>query len=171
MASTEKNIVEKKLPIQVGSISDFIVTNPLMDEAGIAKHCNVSKVWLSRMMNSDAFRGALSQRKAELVDPFMQASIEEKLKGIVSQSLDVVAQRLELTNDPNMALRALETAGKLLTAANKQQGPVVNHSFVVQMPNVVADPTEWAMAYAPKAPTVGEATPLSFEESEEIVDE
>jgi hypothetical protein len=69
--------------------------------------------WVSLIFSSDAFRERLHERKAELVDPQIRASVEERLRAVAMKSLDVLLEKLNKPNVPdNLALRAAELGAK-----------------------------------------------------------
>lgn len=113
---------------------DLIIANPVIKQGGIAQHFGYTQAWVSRVMNSDAFQARLAIRKADLVDPTLVLSIEEKLRALASKSLDVVMDKLELTNSADIGLKALEVTTKALGYGARQQNLNVQQNFVVALP-------------------------------------
>lgn len=132
---------------------DLIIANPAISQGQLAEHFGYTQAWVSRVMNSDAFLARLAVRKAEMVDPVIAASIEEKFKTLASLSLDVVIDKLALTKSADLGLKALEVTSKALGYGARQQNVAVQNNFVVALPPKVADASAWESAHRP-APVV-----------------
>ena len=128
---------------------DMLIANPAITQNELAKAFGYTAPWVSRIMNSDAFNARLAQRKADIVDPTIVLSIDEKLKALASKSLDVVLDKLTLTNSPDLAMKALETTTKALGYGARQNNLNVQQNFVVAMPPKVVDAAAWAAQHAP----------------------
>lgn len=94
---------------------DLIISNPAISQNEIAAHFGYSPSWISTVMCSDAFKVRLEERRAEIVDPFIQASIKERFEGLVNRSLEILAEKL---NKPShqipdqLVLRTLEIGSR-----------------------------------------------------------
>ena len=126
---------------------DILIANPGITQNELAKMFGYTVPWVSRVTNSDAFLARLAERKTEIVDPALTASIDEKLRAVASKSLDVVLEKLALTNNPDLAMKALETTTKALGYGARQQNLSVQQNFVVALPSKVVDAAEWAAAH------------------------
>ncbi|MEN6533729.1 MAG: hypothetical protein ABFD60_15520, partial [Bryobacteraceae bacterium] len=115
----------------------------------IATNFGYTVPWVSRIMNSDAFQARLALRKEELLDPVIVASIEEKFRALASKSLDVVLDKLSVTNSAELGLKALEISTKALGYGARQQNLSVQTNFVVALPAKAADAGSWASAHSP----------------------
>lgn len=124
---------------------DLILANPAIKQLDIAKHFGYTQGWVSRVIGSDAFQARLAQRKEEVVNPEIRQNFEERLKGLALQSLDVIQSKLESTQNPDLAVKALELSTKALGFGARPQniGEQHNH-YVVALPAKVADENEWA---------------------------
>ena len=122
---------------------DLIISAPGAKQGDIAKHFGYTEAWVSRIMNSDAFQARLAERKTELVDPVLVASIEEKLRALASKSLDVVIDRLTLSPTLEGGLKALEVTTKALGYGARQGNLNVQQNFVVALPQKAASAAEW----------------------------
>ena len=122
--------------------------------------------WLSRVMNSDAFQARLAARKTEVVDPQLVLSIDEKLRALASKSLDVVLDKLAVTQNPDTALKALEVTSKALGYGARQQNLNVQQNFVVALPPKAASAEEWVAAHGQGLPGgTSQALPPAFASS------
>ena len=118
-------------------------------EETIFQRFEKTEAWISRIIGSDAFQGALAKRREELTDPFLVATIEERFRGLAMQSLDVLAEKLELTRSADMALKTLDITSKALGfGARSAGGNTTNNNFVVALPVKIANVEEWAQAHS-----------------------
>lgn len=94
---------------------DLIIEKPWLNQNDIAKHFGYTPGWVSNVLASDAFQNAFASRKNEVVDPAIKASIEERFRALVIQSLNRLQGLLEKDDcPPNVALRAAELGAKAL---------------------------------------------------------
>ena len=131
------------------ALIDMIIANPAVSQGQLAAQFGYTQGWLSRVMNSDAFQARLAARKTEVVDPQLVLSIDEKLRALASKSLDVVLDKLAVTQNPDTALKALEVTSKALGYGARQQNLNVQQNFVVALPPKAASASEWATAHGP----------------------
>lgn len=131
------------------ALIDMIIANPAISQGELAKAFGYTQGWLSRVMNSDAFQARLAARKTEVVDPQLVLSIDEKLRALASKSLDVVLDKLTVTQNPDTALKALEVTSKALGYGARQQNLNVQQNFVVALPPKAASAGDWAQAHRP----------------------
>ena len=127
---------------------DLLIANPAISQNEIAATFGYTVPWVSRIMNSDAFQARLALRKEELLDPVIVASIEEKFRALASKSLDVVLDKLSVTNSAELGLKALEISAKALGYGARQQNLNVQTNFVVALPAKAADAGSWASAHS-----------------------
>lgn len=123
---------------------DLLIEQPGISQGELATRFGYTQAWVSRVMNSDAFLARLAQRKADIVDPSLAQSLEEKFRTLASISLDVVIEKLTTVKNPDTALKALEVSSKALGYGARQQNLNVQQNFVVAMPNKVQTPEDWA---------------------------
>lgn len=134
------------------ALIDMIIANPAVSQGQLAAQFGYTQGWLSRVMNSDAFQARLAARKMEVVDPQLVLSIDEKLRALASKSLDVVLDKLSVTQNPDTALKALEVTSKALGYGARQQNLNVQQNFVVALPPKAASAEEWVAAHGPGVP-------------------
>ena len=133
---------------------DLLIANPAISQNELAANFGYTVPWVSRIMNSDAFQARLALRKEELLDPVIVASIEEKFRALASKSLDVVLDKLAVTNSAELGLKALEISAKALGYGARQQNLNVQTNFVVALPGKADSAESWAAAHGAQASTI-----------------
>jgi hypothetical protein len=127
---------------------DEIVQNPAIKQGEIAKLFGYSETWVSIIVNSDAFKERLAERKAELVDPKIRASLEDRLGGVASRALDKLIERLDnsagmLKTPELVAIAKLGVGDRNLT----KTAPVnQTNLYVVSLPPPAANAKAWSEA-------------------------
>jgi len=123
---------------------DLLVSHPGIHQNQIAAHFGYTVPWVSRIINSDAFQARLAVRKHDLVDPALLLTVEEKLNALCHQSLEVVMDKLDKTQNIDTAMKALELSTKALGFGARKSNVTLQQSFVVALPGKVVDSGEWA---------------------------
>lgn len=93
------------------AMADLILQNPWISQNQLAAHFGYSPGWISTVITSDAFQAFLHSRQAELVDPELRATLEERLRALTAQSLRVLQEKVSqpFGQVPDqLALRAAE---------------------------------------------------------------
>lgn len=129
---------------------DVILANPSIKQNDLAKQFDRSVPWISRIIGSDSFQAALAKRREELTDPFLIATIEERMRGLAFQSLDIITEKLETSKNVDLAMKALDTSVKALGfGARGGGGQTNNNQFVIQLPPKSVDSAAWAADHGP----------------------
>jgi len=97
------------------AIIDVLIAHPMISQREIAARFQYTESWLSIMMASDAFKARLEMRRAELVDPTITATIEERFRALATKSLEVLQRKLEAPSvSDNLAIQAANLAARSL---------------------------------------------------------
>lgn len=136
---------------------DLIIAQPAISQGELAKHFGYSQPWVSRIMNSDAFLARLAQRKAEIVDPQLTLSVDEKLRAVASKSLDKVLEKLDAAPSFDQALAAVNVVSKALGYGARQSNLNLQANFVVAMPQKAESAAAWADKYGGPSPQLRQA--------------
>jgi len=88
----------------------------------LAEHFGYTQAWISRIVCSDAFQARLAERKTEIVSPLLQATFEERLKGMAMQSLDIIEEKLAKRNPVTGERGDIATAFKALEIGTRSLG-------------------------------------------------
>jgi hypothetical protein len=129
---------------------DVILTNPTITQNELAVMFGKTRGWISIVMGSDAFQGALAKRRDDVTNPELIATIEERFRGVVDQSLQIISEKLDLTKNTDLALKALDIGSKALGFGARGPTTQNNNTFVVALPPKM-DTGEWAAAHAKPA--------------------
>ena len=125
---------------------DVIIAVPGCKQDTIAEHFGYSVGWVSRIMCSDAFQKRLAERRTEIINPGLVTTFEERLRGLAAQSLDILVDKLDVTEtvDPvtgkvlpvdnsGMALKCLELSAKALGYGARQTNVAVQTNFSLKI--------------------------------------
>lgn len=108
----------KKVNYTHDAVIDQILAQPGITQKQLAAQFGYTQAWLSIVMSSDAFRERLVERKAEVVDPTLTITIEERLRGITTRGLEVLQEKLSVPApdvSDNLVLKAIELGAKGLS--------------------------------------------------------
>jgi predicted transcriptional regulator len=127
---------------------DLIIERPSISQNEIAEVFGYTPPWVSRVINSDAFQARLAERKGDIIDPLLIASVEERLRGIAQLSAVILQRELEATQNPKLAERMLELSTKALGFGARREVSVDLTSYVVHVPPK-QDNVDWMKTHAP----------------------
>lgn len=129
-------------------IIDFMLANPDKRQREIAAHFGLSESWLSITINSNSFKAALAERKEEIVNPMLTATLEERVGAVAAKSMEIVLERLTapvapsddfLTDVAKMSLEAMGFGGK-----GPAQGTNNGVQVIVNLPGKSPSAQSWA---------------------------
>lgn len=132
----------QKLRYSHEAMADLLLAQPMISQGQVAAYFGYSQGWVSQVINSDAFQAYLSTRKAEIVDPVLTASVEERMKSLAMRSLDVLHEKLALEPKADTALKSLEITTRALGYGAKERSEV-NVNFVVALPAKAESGAAW----------------------------
>lgn len=122
---------------------DLIVANPMISQGDLAKRFGYTQAWISRIIRSDGFREVIARRKAELVDPLILQSIEQRFEALVAQSLEVLEEKMQTQRTAELALKVADLGSRALGYGAKGAAVNIQQNFVVAMPEKARDAKEW----------------------------
>lgn len=120
---------------------DLMIAEPSMSQGELAQKMGYTQTWVSIIVNSDAFKERLAERKEKLVDPMLKASVEERLDGAAKRALDKLIERLD-TNAP-FKNEELISLTKLAVGDRSKQPTVSQSLYVIQAPAQAKSTSEW----------------------------
>ena len=114
--STNKQMIEK-VSYTHQDMADFILANPAVSQNDLALRYGYRPHTISVIKNSDAFQVYLATRRAEIVDPVLTATVEDRMRAVTVRSLEVLQEKLEMPAhqvSDELALRAAQMGSKAL---------------------------------------------------------
>jgi len=94
---------------------DFIIANPQVSQGDLAARYGYSQSWISNVMASDAWKSQFASRRAEVVDPVLGLSMNERFEAMASRSLERLMERLDAPAvSDNVILKAVELGAKAM---------------------------------------------------------
>lgn len=134
---------------------DLIVAEPTVRQNDLAVIFDRTPAWISQVINSDAFQARLEERKAELIDPVIMATIKDRLSAVANASLEKILERVvsPVTPTDDFLLESAKLATKALGYGARETGGGTNVAVVVQVPPRIPSATEWLSAHSPSQGT------------------
>lgn len=133
---------------------DLVIARPEISQNEIAATFGYTPAWVSIVFNSDAFQMRLAQRKEDVIDPVIKASIEERMKGLLQDAVSCVHDKILASQNAELAMEAIKATSRALGYGAKQGGSVNIHNFVAIMPPKAENSDEWNSRYAPRSPVI-----------------
>ena len=122
---------------------DLMISQPMISQNEIAATFGYTPAWVSTVINSDAFQAKFAERKAELVDPVIMSTVDERLRAVAHDALGRVLETLSVA-PPAHALEAAKFATQALGYGARDRnagGPAVQ--FVINMPERAKSSEAW----------------------------
>jgi hypothetical protein len=98
------------------AMADLILAEPTVTAIELGEIFNYSAGWVSRVIASDAFQARLAQRKAQLTDPIVAASLDERLRSVAIHSMTIIEEKLSTDESPAFAIDALGLASAAMAS-------------------------------------------------------
>lgn len=117
------------VPYTHTAMIELMIAHPEYTHAQFARAFGRPPQWFSSVLASKGFQEALEPRRCEIADPGLAATLEERMRALAMQSLEVLQGKLSATNVQDATiLKALEIGTKSLgmgaSAPVLQIGPV-----------------------------------------------
>lgn len=131
------------------AVIDEILLNPSVSQGELARMFGYGETWISICVNSDAFKERLAERKAEVVDPIIRASIQDRLDAVAKKALDKI---MDVLDDPDPLGLKIKHADLIAMAKlgigdknNRPTGPQVNTNnlYVIHSPAPAQNTKDW----------------------------
>lgn len=134
---------------------DQIIAQPDISQNALGQLFGYTPGWVSIIKNSDAFQARLAERRAEIVDPSLVATVDERLRAVADASLERLLERVTSPVKPSddflLQSAKLSTAALGYGAKAPAAGGVTNNvAVVIQVPPKMASSSDWAAAHAPQ---------------------
>lgn len=101
----------KRLTYTHEAMVDLIIAEPTVKPGELAELFGYTPGWISRILVSDSFQSRLAERKSALTDPLIAQSLNERLRGVTMQAVEIVSEKLNSADaSASYALDALGLA-------------------------------------------------------------
>lgn len=106
---------------------DRMLQNPTITTTELAEIYEVTASWISIVINCDAFKVAYADRKAELINPALTATLNERYGALAAKSVEVLLEKLHRPIEQVSDKLALEAAalGARTMGVGEQKSPGV----------------------------------------------
>jgi hypothetical protein len=130
-----------------------MIANPDMSQGSLAAVFGYSEAWLSIIINSDAFQEKLTERRDEIINPILRASVEDRFRAVANKASEVVLESLMASPSPKLALQAMEITARALGYGARSSGMEfnVNVTPVAVVPAKEISSHEWILSHSPAA--------------------
>lgn len=147
-------------------LADYMIAHPTARQNDIAAFFKRAPSTISIIINSDAFKAYLRQRRADYTDG-LDTAVQQKMLNVADKSFDMILERFEKKRD-SIPLGDLFKAVELTQKVAEKSGPtvVVNNAPQVAVPVAVSleDLENARMALrAAQAPPMIDVTPTPEE--------
>lgn len=121
VASPSSRAAVKHLSYTHEAMADLIITEPTVSAVELAEIFCYSAGWVSRVIASDAFQARLAERKAQLIDPLVAQSLDERLRGVAIHSMTIIQEKLTSEDSASFAIDALGLATAAMAGYSRVQ--------------------------------------------------
>ena len=111
------------------ALIDLVIAHPEATQNWLAGQFGYTPSWVSTIMTSDSWLARLADRRKELIDPALVATIEHKFKAASDRALNVVLEKLSRPTDEipdQLALQALQIASRAAGFGAREVQPPVS---------------------------------------------
>lgn len=134
------------------ALIDLMLAHPEFRQGQFAAYFGMTEGWISRVIGSDAFQLRLAQRKEELINPDIKATMEERIQGLALTSLAQIQEKIDAKVVPFDGLvKTLELTTKALGMGARQANIQQQNNYVVALPPKVENELDWAAQAARNA--------------------
>ena len=103
---------------------DYLLVHPEAGLKELSLRYGYSMAWLSNIQASDAWKCAYDKRRSEMVDPTLQATLNERFEGMTRLSLERLTEKLSQPQvSDNVVLKAVELGAKALGVGGNAPPP------------------------------------------------
>lgn len=94
---------------------DCIIANPSISQGQLAARYGYTQAWICQVMQSDAWQSLAAKRRAEIVDPTLLATINERFQAMTVRSLERLMEKLDAPQvSDNVVLKAVELGARAM---------------------------------------------------------
>lgn len=116
------------------NLVSFLVANPRMKKADVARHFDVTPSWLSTVIHSDVFQAKLAERQDEYFGA-VTTPIREKLENLAGLALDEMEEKVQTEGSISEVREVAKLALQSLGYGNGANGKGTQNPALVQQNN------------------------------------
>lgn len=139
----------KKITYTHDAMIDKMIENPTISQGQLAAHFGYTPGWVSQVINSDAFRERLAERKDAVVDPKLRMSVEERLRGMIDMANEVLMKKLVEAPNASVAIKAITAGAAAIGMGQKAFGGIVQNNYIALVPPTAKTAVAWTDQYRP----------------------
>lgn len=92
---SDEGLAIEKVGYSHDKMIDLIIANPRVKQDDLAAFFGYTPGWVSRIMSSDAFRLRMEQRRGDLVDPIISATLEQRFAALAMRGIEIMQVKLD----------------------------------------------------------------------------
>ncbi len=133
------SILKRGISYSHDQMVDLIIGNPGISQGEIARRLGYSESWISQILNSDAFKSRLAERREALVDPSIREQVEKGFDALIQRSVEILQEKLQnpsnLVSD-QLAIRTLEIASRARGYGARENPPPASVNIEMHLENL-----------------------------------
>ena len=97
------------------SMIDHLIANPTISQGELAAIYGYTPSWVSQVISSDAFQARMHERREQIADPTIRATMKERFDGVIRRSLEILEHKLNKDADrvpDQLVLQAMGLASR-----------------------------------------------------------
>lgn len=95
------------------ALIDLMLANPTATQTELGAKLGYTGAWISNISASDAFKARFAARRAEITDPVLLATINERFESLAARSLERLMQKLDAPEvSDQVVLKAVELGAR-----------------------------------------------------------
>jgi hypothetical protein len=116
-----------KLTTAHDAMIDVLLANPKVTNEELAAQFGMTSTWVATLKQTDLFKRRMADRREELIDPVLVATIEEKIRAVTDLAVEHILSKLanktadELSDQ--FVLRAAEFGSKAMGLGSGEKPP------------------------------------------------
>jgi hypothetical protein len=125
------------------ALAELVVSNPGLNAAELGAKLGRHPVTIRLILRSDLFRELMVRKRAQFVDPKVEAKVEELFDVAIAGSLECLTKAVDESQSTELALKTLAAIGPMSKYGARTPPPSVQANFIVPMPPKAASTAAW----------------------------
>jgi hypothetical protein len=125
------------------ALAELLIADPGLNAAALGAKLNRHPVTIRLILRSDLFRELMVLKRAQFVDPKVEAKVEELFDVAIAGSLECLTKAVDESQSTDLALKTLAAIGPMSKYGARTPPPAVQANFIVPMPPKAASTAAW----------------------------